>query len=150
MGGGGGMPAMSFMVRWHSALPLKHAMAKLKYGDEAATSPKALEMINRKEDAYVVGISGLPAGMMRGNPEMLKKAVSLNRKDKEPLLPANVQAEKDEASGKANLYVFFPRTEGNTIQLADKEVELVVKLGRTEIKHKFKLKDMMYEGKLEL
>jgi hypothetical protein len=42
----------------------------------------------------------------------------------------------------------FPRTD--PITLDDKEVELDLKLGTMEAKRKFNLKDMVYNGKLEL
>jgi len=50
-----------------------------------------------------------------------------------------------------NLYLFFPKAEpgSHVITLEDNEVEVNLKLGSTEIRRKFKLKDMVYEGQLE-
>jgi hypothetical protein len=42
----------------------------------------------------------------------------------------------------------FPRTQ--PIESDDKEVEVVLKLGEIEAKKKFSLKDMVYNGKLQL
>jgi len=184
-GGGGGMPGgdaprptMSFTVRWHTALPIKQAVAKMRFGDEAATAPQAKQMLERQENAYIIGLSGLPPAMLRGGGggrpgggpgaegkggppregggggaamgERMKQAVQLKRKDKEPLKPVNVQAEMDQATQRANVYLIFPREEATQITLDDKEVELEIKLGQNDIKRKFKLKDMVYDGKLEL
>ena len=42
----------------------------------------------------------------------------------------------------------FPKTQ--PIAADDKEVEFILKLGQVEAKRKFNLKDMVYNGKLEL
>ena len=60
-------------------------------------------------------------------------------------------AEKAQASQQpkgVDIFFLFPKTEA--ITLDDKEVEFVAKLGRIEIRRKFKLKDMMVGEKLEL
>ena len=46
------------------------------------------------------------------------------------------------------LYVAFPRTD--PIVLEDKNVEFEMKLGPMTVRGKFKLKDMLFDGKLEL
>jgi hypothetical protein len=50
MGGGGGMPSRSVTVRWVSALPVKEALLKSKYGAEAgsADAKKMLEQPERQ------------------------------------------------------------------------------------------------------
>ncbi|MDA2930016.1 hypothetical protein MYX84_08740 [Acidobacteria bacterium AH-259-O06] len=52
----------------------------------------------------------------------------------------------------AEIYVMFPRTQegSHVITVKDKDVEFVTKIGEREVKKKFKLKDMVYDGKLEL
>jgi hypothetical protein len=46
------------------------------------------------------------------------------------------------------LYMVFPKTD--PIALEDKEVEFVAKVGENTIKQKFRLKDMVFNNKLEL
>lgn len=46
-----------------------------------------------------------------------------------------------------DIYMVFPR--GFVVE-ADKEFEFITKVGKMQIRKKFKLKDMMYNGKLEL
>ena len=46
--------------------------------------------------------------------------------------------------------MMFPRTGSYEITLADKKVEFVAQVGSLKVKRKFKLKDMIYNGKLEL
>jgi hypothetical protein len=170
-GGDGPRPTMSLMVRWQTALPVRQAVAKIRFGDEAATAPQARQMLERQENAYIIGLIGLPPMMLRGGRtegkggeakqggregggagigERMKQAVQLKRKDREPLRPVNVQGEMDQTTQRANVYLVFPKDGANEITLEDKEIEFEMKLGMMELKRKFKLKDMVYEGKLEL
>jgi hypothetical protein len=58
--------------------------------------------------------------------------------------PENVKLDPDTGA----LHFFFPRKQ--TIVLADKEAIFEAKFGSMKIKKRFRLKDMMYRGKLEL
>jgi hypothetical protein len=141
-------------LRWHTALPVRQAMAKMRFGDEAATSPQAKLLIERKEPRYVVGVTGMPPLLIAargGNfADRVKQITELRRKDKDPLKPADVQGEMDQSTQRANLYIVFPKDDATAITLDDKEVEFFMKLPQAEVKRKFKLKDLVYNGKLEL
>ena len=51
--------------------------------------------------------------------------------------------------GESVMVVFvFPKTDA--IALDDQEVEFITKLGETEVKKKFKLKDLVFAGQLAL
>ena len=50
--------------------------------------------------------------------------------------------------GTFDLVLIFPKDAGLTVD--DKEVEFVTKVGKMSIRKKFKLKDMVYNGKLEM
>lgn len=149
-GGGFGaadsVPTTTVTVRWHTALPVKQAIARSRYGSEAAASPEAAKIFSRQETQYVVGIIGLPMQALRGNPAQLKSRASLKIKGKEPIAAADVVGDRQERG--VNVYLFFSRKP--EIMLADEEVEVSLKLPSSEIRRKFKLKDMVYEGKLEI
>jgi hypothetical protein len=71
---------------------------------------------------------------------------SLSAKGKDPVKPSDVQFALSQA---ANDMIFhFPRSAPFTLD--DKEVEFATKLGDFTLKYKFKLKDMVYNGKLEM
>ena len=57
-----------------------------------------------------------------------------------------IRDELDRQGNAGNLILFFPRT--NPLTVEDNEVEFAFKLGNLNIKKKFKLKDMMFDGKL--
>ena len=148
VGGGtpsGGTPTMNLVVSWRTALPLREAIAKQKYPDDAATSPEAKKLIEEPQKWYIIVVSGLPARMGRGGPEMkemLLKNTSLSVKGKEPIVPEDLQS-----SGSSAIFL-FPKTVA--IDMDDKEVEFSTKLGQTQVRTKFKLKDMVFNGKLDL
>lgn len=50
--------------------------------------------------------------------------------------------------GTFDLVMVFPKTAGASVD--DKEIEFVTKIGKMNIRKKFKLKDMVYNGKLEM
>ena len=148
-GGGMGMPQMTAVIRWFSALPVKQASVRLRYGNEAATAADGLDYLNREEPNYVVSVAGLPgrmAGFMERMPDQIKQETSLRRKGKEPILPADLQITTQ--MEKTDLYFVFPKND--PITLDDKEVEFLMKTERMEIKRKFKLKKMLFNGALSL
>ena len=148
-GGAGMAPAMNLFVRWYSSLPVKQAMVRARYGDEAATTQDAVDFLARQENHYVVMVAGLPgrmAGFVQRNPDMLKENTMLKRKKKDPINPEDIQAQAEEET--ANFFFMFPKTDAITVD--DKEVEFIMKTQRFEVKRKFKLKNMVFEGELSL
>jgi len=153
-GGGGGQglgmpPPMSLYVRWFSSIPIKQAMVRSRYGDEVATAKDAIDYLARQEKFYVVTVAGLPgrmAGMFQQNPDALKQSTMLKRKKKEPIKPEDIQTQAQQEL--ANFFFMFPKTDAITID--DKEVEFIMKTERFEVKRKFKLKNMVFNGELSL
>jgi hypothetical protein len=148
VGGGApssGTPTMNLVVSWRTALPLRQAIAKQKFGAEAGTSAEAKRVVEEPQKYYVLVVTGLPARMGGGSAEMkdaLMKNSSLSVKGKEPIVPEDIQY-----SGSTALYL-FPKTVA--IDADDKEVDFSTRLGQTIVKTKFKLKEMVFNGKLDL
>jgi hypothetical protein len=144
---------LTVTVRWHSALPLKQALAKLLFGDEVSTSAAAAELLSREDDSYVVGLSSLPRQVVPEDLESIKSGAVLKVRNGPsiPAIPAREARVKAEGD-MVNLLLFFPKPQGGTpgITLEHREIELGVKLFAIEIKRKFKLSEMVYQGKLEL
>lgn len=150
MGGGGQPMRPSAVVHFRvlSALPVKQALARMRYGNETLTSPDAAKFLARQEAAYVVGIAGLPPRMLQGaEPESLKNQVQLKVKGKPSAYARDVRFEKE--GPLLNLYIFFARSD-TPIVIEDGEFQVIFKLPNTELKRTFKLKDMVYGGKLEI
>jgi hypothetical protein len=148
------------VVRWQSASPVQQALAK--QSGAPATADAAVET------EYVIAVSGLPewSGRSRRNAEgddsqqasgasseedrraafldRMKESSTLTPKGKSPFGPDKVERAAD-----GTVLLYFPKAE-EALSLNDREVEFASKMGPMELKYKFKLKDMTWQGKLAL
>ncbi|MGB7220002.1 MAG: hypothetical protein WBD07_14490 [Vicinamibacterales bacterium] len=145
-GGGDGNPQqLKLTVTWRSSLPVKEAVVRGSVGLGGVVNTPTQAVLDQKESFYVVTISGVPTRYSRQAGGL--KDVTVLKRDKKPdIAVGDVRVEMDQ--GNLLLGFFFPRT--GAITLDDKEVEVFTKLGELEIKKKFKLKDMVFHGQLEL
>ena len=147
---GSAPPTFDVVARWQSALPIRQAFVRLKFGAEANKSAEAGKILEQQDKPYEIVLSG-PMGMfLGGKPGDAAKALSevsfLSSRRTGEIKAVQIEVGKP---GKTIDVVFaFPRSMPFTVE--DKEVELVTKLGTSTLKYKFKLKDMVLNGKLEL
>ncbi len=171
MGGGGGRgmgggdmgaqmpsrPQVRALVRWETATPVRKAAKKDLPKDVAEHYVVSLSL------PHMPGLSGegegrpgrQGSGAPEGDPEARRKAMlqragaatELERKGKDPIHPEHILSGHDQ--NETVLFFLFPRDK-QPIQLEDKEVTFVSRVGPMEVKAKFNLKDMVYDGKLEL
>ena len=147
---GSAPPSIDVVARWQSALPIRQAFVRLKFGAEADKSAEAAKVLEQQERPYEIVLSG-PMGMfLGGKPGDAAKALSevsfLSSRRTGEIKAVQIEVGKP---GKTMDVVFaFPRSMPFTVE--DKEVELVTKLGTSTLKYKFKLKDMVLNGKLEM
>jgi hypothetical protein len=153
-GGGGDIPqavglSVQIVARWQSALPVKEAFVRTKYRAEAAASPEVKETLDREETTYQIVVSGARTAFP-GTSEVLKKTLGevtfLSSKTKGAMKPADIQIAT--SPKEIDILFSFPRTTPYTLD--DKEVEFSTKAGNNELKYKFRLKDMVFNGKLAL
>src|SRR5262249_20777570 len=107
----------------------------------------AQQLLSKEQEEYIVVVSGVPARIAR----QLQESATLNSSTlkagkKAPLSPKAVDFQTRTQS--VDVLFVFPKID--PITLEDKEVEVDLKLGIMEAKRKFNLKDMIYNGKLEL
>ncbi len=149
-GGAASGASVTLYIRWQSALPVKQAVVKMRYKGEAGTSPDAKKFLDNAEDQYVVIVEGLNRGMVRGDAGDIKKELmaqtELMVKGREPIKPIDFRLAGE--GMRVNAVFAFPKTVPLTID--DKEVEFDCKVGTFNVKQKFALKAMMFNGKLEL
>jgi hypothetical protein len=136
-------------VRWESAQPLRDVPSR----EQIARQPENLEELSR--EFYVITAFNLPIvgrGQQSDNIPVdqiqarLQQVTSLQRKGKEPIVPARVEILP--ATEGPVIAFLFPRSEN--IVLEDKEVTFESAPGPFDVKTKFKLKDMVYQGQLAL
>jgi hypothetical protein len=147
---GSAAPTFDVVARWQSALPIRQALVRLKFGAEADKSAEAGKLLEQQKRPYEIVLSG-PMGMfLGGKPGDAAKALSevtfLSSRSTGAIKAVQIEVGKP---GKTMDVVFaFPRSMPFTAE--DKEVELTTKLGTSNLKYKFKLKDMVVNGKLEM
>lgn len=138
---------ISLNVSWRSALPLRKAIIRSRMGDSSEVPANAQQLLATEPQDYIVVVSGIPARLAQliQNPDLLNRSsLKIGRRD--PVPPEKVDFQTRVQS--VDAYFAFPRTK--PIMLEDKEVEVDLKLGTMEAKRKFSLKDLVYNGKLEL
>jgi hypothetical protein len=149
-GGASGVPTVNLTVRWQSAMPVREAIVKAKYGNEAGTSAEAKKALEEKVDHYILSVGGLPKAALQGDADELKKQMlaqsMLMIKGRDPIKPVDFITEN---GGRTTEVMFaFPKTA--PISEEDKEVEFVVRIGEFNVRQKFRLKEMLVNGKLDL
>jgi hypothetical protein len=146
--GGGGEALLTLNISWRSALPLRKALVRSRLGaGSTAVPPEAEQLISKEQERYVIVVTGVPAAMARllQNPALLDKCVI--RAGKKPAIAA-LAIDFQRRTQSVDVIYSFPKTPAITPE--DKDVEVVLQLGQIEAKKKFNLKDMVYNGKLEL
>lgn len=126
-------------VRWESALPVREAQLKLQQ-----------ESVGADEPYYAITISGLPSRIANRDPQELRSRLLsdsyLKLKGKKKIALADVKLLTRDDN--AVLLLLFPKSQ--EITAGDKEVEFSTRVARMEIKQKFPLEDMTFDGKLQL
>lgn len=160
-GGGGGRGGggatfsqeIELTLRWITALPIRQANVLRRYGKEVGTSPDAAKSLARDEQYYIAQIEGYPAPVKA---EAVTAAAQLVVKGVPPVRPLQVEVSPGAPTGRGappnNIFLVFPKMQpgAHLIKVEDTEVEVVVNMPGLKLKRKFKLKDMLFNGKLEI
>lgn len=151
-GAGNQVPRQTFTIRFATALPMKQARMRAQYGETVATAPQAIQFLGSEDPFYLVGIYGSPR-FVPAEPTGLAELAQLVIKGRGAIPAANVQMDRGQG-GIAGVLYFFPKGQ-KPISLDDDNVEVSVKFPRSgdeplHIKKTFKLKDMVFDGKLAM
>jgi hypothetical protein len=124
---------------------------RAKYGKEATTAPGAKKILDQDPTRYVISVTGIPGALVTlGGAENAKRSIqeqtTLTARGKPALHPDVV----DLVPGADDVEVLlaFPKTSPFTP--ADQEIEFASRIGTVDLKYRFRLKDMVVRGKLEL
>jgi hypothetical protein len=135
------------VVRWTSALPVRQALVRerLTSGDTLGPKPPHLDAV---DPFHVIAVVGLPFTQDVGQRSELQAATWLKRKDRArpPIQAVSVSFEYE----RELLTIIFSFSKDDPIRESDQEIEFETKLAQTEVKTKFKLKDMIVNGQLML
>lgn len=143
--GGGppnGLPEFKVTLRWESAAPLR-AVAREPLPPEA-------------QGSYVIAVVGMPGVPTGEGPreesreqaarvlEEIKRNTKLQVKGRSAVVASTLLM----LPGRGGMYAIFPADP--PIAESDKEVTFMSQMGPLDVKAKFKLKDMVYQGALAL
>ncbi|MEP7363262.1 MAG: hypothetical protein ABI972_08400 [Acidobacteriota bacterium] len=148
--GTGSKTEIYLVTRWSSALPIRRALALQEFGINGLNDEKAVELLNRNEPDYVVEIAGFPTTAIRQGAEKfaaeLLRTARLTVPNRPPI--AATASNVPEYGMHLVATLRFPRFEN----LAAKEgtIDLFAESGRMRIQERFKLREMVYDGRLEL
>jgi hypothetical protein len=137
-------------VRWTSALPIRQALALLEHGRNGLDQPRAVELLASQPRDYVIDIGGFntlmyPQGAAKLRDE-LARSVRVLVKGRHPLKPVDVEVPDHGMHLSASLRL--PRYEG--LGQEDGVIEVTGETLGAGIDCKFKLREMVYRGALEL
>lgn len=134
------------VVIWASAKPIRLAVLRLRSGTSQPPDVD-VQRANRPSPDYVIAVEGLPAPEAAADPAMLKDGASLVVKGKPAVGATRSMYRK---IGASDVYFFhFPKS-ALPLAVGDKQVEFKMKLGRIEVRRRFDLGEMQFQGELSL
>jgi hypothetical protein len=145
------LPTTELLVRWHSSLTVRQAMARGQFGDKAGNSARVAEFLARPQKSYVITVSRVPSRFFedKTSPQLrtaLAESATLRVKGLKEMKPRDIQLEVD---GKV-LTVFFAFPRDQAILLKHNEAEFAAHIGPLKVNSSFKLAKMIRGGKLDL
>jgi hypothetical protein len=137
-------------TRWSSALPIRRALALQEFGAGGLDSEKAIELLNSSQDEYIIEIAGFPTTVI---PQGAKKFGAQLLDSARLIVPGRpaVRAKGSHVPEYGMHLVAtlrFPRFEN--LEPKEGSIEIQTQSGNMSFRERFKLKDMVYGGKLEL
>ena len=138
-------------ITWSTALPIRQATVRKAIGLDAPIPPEAQGELEMDPPLYVVTVSELPPTMrwLATTVPSIEAETMLKREGKAQIAPRSVRLFQDKQSQLISIVFQFPKTDVITVE--DGDVEFITKLGPTgDLKKKFTLSDMVFDGQLEL
>ena len=138
------------LIRFPNALPMRHAKALYRQRDEKLGPEKINSLIDAPAPDYVVEIFGVPSEVAHQGAGSIESLVSrsayLRTRAGRTYHPSRVEVSIQPTTLK--ILVHFPSEE--PLRVSDDEVEFFADIQLLKCKEQFRLKPMMYLGRLEL
>jgi hypothetical protein len=144
-------PLDGYTVSWLSALPVKQALLRRQFGEKVPKGPSVDAYLAEDSSWYYISVGGLPHRIVSNNMQVLQRAAFLKTGDGTIIRAGEVEAAANRDS--VTVFFSFPRKGADgkpAIRLEQKKVELLLEFGVQRIREEFKLKNMVYRGKLAL
>ncbi len=138
-------PGAPISIIWASAAPVRLAVLKLQSGVNTPTSGE-IDRVTKPRDNYVIAVAGLAPPDRDTDLNSLAQKASLGVRGKHTVAVTCTYRR----IGNTDVYFFrFPRT-NLPIADTDRQADFKAVFGQAEIKHRFDLKNMQYQGQLAL
>lgn len=141
------------IIRWETAAPVKWAWDRVRGSSRAGNKADDGEWMGKYPNHVVVSLSGLPPQAVPFEPaekdrflEDVKSQSYLKIRNRARWMPVGAKVRKQQRW--VALHLLFPRDLTQKIDLRDNRIEFVTKISDQKISRKFKLKDMVLDGKL--
>lgn len=138
------------VVRWKSALPVRQALVLTEFGREGLQHPQAVDALTRAPANLELQIAGFPALLFTDRAaaleSQLRQSARVSIPGQPPAPPLSIQVPPHGNHLMAELS--FARFAGLTP--AGKSIRISATVDGARIEHEFKLKDMLYQGRLEV
>jgi hypothetical protein len=132
------------VVLWASAWPIRQAFARKRSPPDAESGLQPAPWDN--DELYWITVSGLPVDPTTGSPAELRPKTRLKLKRSAASLPIRIAFGYEQSL----LTIAFGFSRADALTPTDGEVEFSTRLGTSEIKTKFKLKDLVVNDRLAL
>ena len=133
-------------VIWASATPVRLAVLKLRSGANTPTGDQ-IAHASAERSHYVIAVVGLPPPEGGSDPKALAQNAYLNLKGRAPAQAIDSDYRR---IGNSDVYFFRFAKASLPISATDREVVFKMALGKIEVKKKFDLGEMQYQGQLAL
>ena len=140
-------------VRWETAMPVKRAWSRIRELSRVRSKTDDGDWMGEDSSHVVVSVSGLPPRMIPGEGaekdrflDGVKSESYLKVGKRNRWLPTGAKLGRQQRW--VALYLLFPRNRARPVDRGDKTIEFVTRISDQKISRKFKLKDMVLEGKL--
>ena len=141
------------IVRWETAAPVKWAWNRMHGSSRAGNKAEGAERMDKYPNHVVVSLSGLPPHVIPLEPpekdrflEDVKTQSYLKIKNRARWMPTGAKLLKQRRW--VAVHLLFPRDLVQKVNLRDQRIEFVSNILDQKISRKFKLKDMVLDGKL--
>ena len=133
-------------IIWASATPVRLAVLKLR-SDGKPPAEDQIANASKERANYVIAVVGLPPPEAGSDPGTLAHGAFLNvrRTTPEPATDSSYRK-----IGKSDVYFFRFSKASLPLSAQDQEVEFSMRMGHIEVKGKFNLRNMRYQGQLAL
>jgi hypothetical protein len=138
--------SVELIVRWASALPVRRALALQEFGRDGLGSEKAREMLSEQPAGYVMELAGIPRMLLSPDLERQLRKARLSVPGARSSTPLSVELPTMGLFLTARMT--FPRWKDAAT--GEGAAAFALDMCGLRIQQEFKLRSMLYEGRLEL